>query len=180
VAGKRTDQRQKVDLARLLDDVSQGSADHAHSRSVHLSVALPRTNTALEVIGAPVALRRAVTALLDNAIRHASTTVWLSCAEADGEVRIVVTDDGAGVDPEVQPRLFERLASARDAEEWPGAGVSRRHGIGLALVREIAAQHEGTVAWLDQPGRGATFQLTLPPATPSDGQQAGADGRTHR
>jgi len=113
----------------------------------------------VEVVGAPAALTRALTALLDNAARHARTTVTVAVRENAAEAWVDVTDDGAGVDPAMTPRLFERFATgARPAD--PGR---RRYGIGLALVAEIAAAHHGRVA-LVPTDVGACFRLTLPRA----------------
>ena len=110
------------------------------------------------VEGSDVALRRAVTALLDNAVRHAGAEVAVTLAGHGTEVFAEVADDGPGVDPDLAPRLFERFASGRPV---PGER-RRRYGLGLALVSDIAAIHAGRVELLDTGGTGATFRLRLP------------------
>jgi signal transduction histidine kinase len=110
------------------------------------------------VHGSPVALRRAVMALVDNAVRHATRSVTISAVTRDGEILLDVSDDGPGIDPEVAPRLFERFASGQSR---PGER-RRRYGLGLALVSEIAAGHHGRVELLDREGPGAAFRLRLP------------------
>ncbi|GAA4557819.1 HAMP domain-containing sensor histidine kinase [Pseudonocardia xishanensis] len=109
------------------------------------------------VRGTPVALTRAVTALVDNAVRHARTGTVVA-VHADGDRAVVdVTDDGEGVDPAVAPRIFERFTTGARTTD-PGR---RRYGIGLALVAEIAAAHDGRVE-LVPATTGAHFRLTLP------------------
>jgi signal transduction histidine kinase len=107
-----------------------------------------------------------MTALVDNAIRHARSDVRLSVTIAGRHALVDVCDDGPGVDPEILPRLFERFASSLADQGLPGD--RRRYGIGLALVSEVAARHGGTVAAAASTGPGASIRLTLPliPAVP--------------
>ena len=111
------------------------------------------------------ALGRAVTALLDNAVRHASHAVSLTLIRQHERVLLDVTDDGPGVDPTLAPRLFDRFATARTDD----TARPRRYGLGLALVAEIVAAHRGQVQLLNPgpettPGKqGPTLRITLPP-----------------
>jgi signal transduction histidine kinase len=109
------------------------------------------------VNGAEASLRRAVNALLDNAIRHATTEVRVTVSAAARQAVVEVADDGAGIDPAMLPTLFERFASGSDGR---GTGP-RRYGLGLALVAEIAAQHGGTVSARNDAG-GAALRVALP------------------
>ena len=103
-----------------------------------------------------------MTALVDNAIDHATATVDVGCPSEATGVLVEVRDDGPGL-PETD-QLFRRFASHRDART---SGDDRRHyGIGLALVAEVAAQHGGSVsASARTDGRpGAAVTLELPAA----------------
>ena len=99
--------------------------------------------------------------LLTNALRHTPADGWVTVAahEEPGWVRLVVTDTGEGITPEQLPHIFERFyrgdaARTRDL---------RGSGIGLTIARGIAAAHGGTLtARSDGPGRGSTFELSLP------------------
>ena len=116
--------------------------------------------------GAPVALKRAVTALVDNALAHATSRVDVHVVVWGGQAEIQVSDDGPGIADEMMPRLFERFSSARTRG---GSDQTRHYGLGLALVSEIARSHGGEVVAhnADRPGQGAVLSLLLPisPAT---------------
>ena len=115
------------------------------------------------VEGVPAALRRAVTALVDNAVGHARSVVRLEVAVHRGEAVLQVLDDGPGISPEVAPRMFERFTSARSEPADP-AGGRRHYGIGLALVADVAAAHGGRVSGGARPdgAPGAALTLVLP------------------
>jgi signal transduction histidine kinase len=122
------------------------------------------------VTGAPTALRRALTALVDNAIAHseagASVRVRLRTEPARGvgtgrgvqAVCLTVEDDGDGLDARQASALTQRFA--RGAATSAGGG--RRFGLGLALVDEVVRAHHGQLAITGTPGVGSTFTLRLP------------------
>jgi signal transduction histidine kinase len=118
---------------------------------------------AAQVIGDATRLERLVANLLDNAVRHAATTVSVRLRDdSDGIALLVVDDDGPGIPPADRARVIEpftRLDEARSA----GTGGA---GLGLAIVRDIAAAHGGSLAIADRPGGGARFVVTLPMAGP--------------
>jgi signal transduction histidine kinase len=87
--------------------------------------------------GDAVALGRVVRNLVDNALRHAASTVRVEVA--DGTVLVV--DDGPGIPAEDAERVFERFVRLDDARSRPGGGS----GLGLAIAREVAREHGGDV-----------------------------------
>ena len=116
----------------------------------------------LEVVdGVGPALRRAVTALVDNALDHAAACVEVRVHRHGREAEVLVLDDGPGIPDEVRPRVFERFTSGRPASARPGG---RHYGIGLALVADVAAAHDGTVSahGRDDGRDGAALSLVLP------------------
>jgi len=150
---------QPIELAGLARDVVASAAAHAADRQVTL------TGPALDsppvaVAGLPVALRRAVTALVDNAVRHATGCVTVSVDAEGRNAHVDVVDDGPGIDPELAPRMFDRFATGRDGVS-PGR---RRYGIGLSLVNEIVTAHDGRVEVLRRDAPGAALRITLPVA----------------
>jgi signal transduction histidine kinase len=99
----------------------------------------------------PTRLRQAIANLVENALRHGSRAT-LAVRGGDGRVEVLVADDGAGVEPGIDP--FGRGTS--------GAGSS---GYGLWLARAIAESHGGTLELDDSLGPGAGFRLSLPSAS---------------
>lgn len=104
----------------------------------------------------PEQIVRVFTNLLSNAVRYADRQVRISAEAAGREVRVAVADDGAGIAPETQERIFEKFTQAQGD---PSAGGS---GLGLAVCREIVERHGGHIAVDSAPGEGATFTFTLP------------------
>jgi len=104
-------------------------------------------------------LTQAVMNLAENAARHTGPdgTITLASQIRDGEAHIVVQDDGPGIPPEDQERIFERFARGVS-----GPGRSQSSGLGLAIVRAIAEGHGGRVELVSEPGGGATFTVVIP------------------
>jgi signal transduction histidine kinase len=111
------------------------------------------------VQGSRMQLRRAMANLLDNAGRHARTTVRLSVHERDGRVRVLVDDDGPGIPVADHERVFERFVRLDEHRARAGAGGA---GLGLSLVRRIVERHHGTASIDVAPLGGARIVLDLP------------------
>ncbi|MFH8434559.1 sensor histidine kinase [Streptomyces sp. NPDC018007] len=144
-----------VELGALVrEEVSQRTGDR-----IAVAVEVPEGG-AFEVNGSRGQLSRVVGNLLDNAQRHAETDVAVSVA-ADGRgVRVEVRDDGAGVPEEERERIFERFVRLDDARSRDEGGA----GLGLAIARDVAVRHGGTLTVHRAEGGGAAFRLRLPRA----------------
>jgi two-component system OmpR family sensor kinase len=118
----------------------------------------------------PQRITQAVVALADNAVRHTDEGGWiaLSSENTGATVRFSVADSGPGVSAEDRDRIFERFARGASARRSDGAGL------GLSIVRAIAAAHGGRVTLDSEPGRGATFTVEVPvvASPPQPGRQA--------
>ena len=119
--------------------------------------------SAAQVDGDRAGLARVVANLLDNAVRHATSTVRVDLAEVDEHVVLAVTDDGGGISPGDRERIFERFVRLDDSRPADG-----RNGLGLAIVREVLGRHGGSVAVDPAPGVGTRIVATLP-RSPVDG-----------
>jgi len=111
----------------------------------------------LTVRGDRDALVRAVTNLVDNAVRHASCRVTLTGYAEGGTAVMEVTDDGPGIPAADRERVFDRFTRLDDGRARDDGGT----GLGLAIVRELVRQHEGTVR-LDDAGPGVRAAIRLP------------------
>jgi signal transduction histidine kinase len=164
-AGLRTDpsRRELVDLAELSAAAVEAEEPRLVSRTIvlHSSPAL--------VYGAASPLRRMIATLLDNAISHTDANgqiqVTLRPADRGRSVELEVADNGTGFDPADSERIFERFAQS-------GHAGPRRFGLGLALAREIATDHGGTIRAVGCLGSGATFTVKLPLAPDSPNRSA--------
>ncbi|WP_309712546.1 ATP-binding protein [Pseudolysinimonas sp.] len=104
-------------------------------------------------------LRQAIGNLLANARLHtpAGTTVTAALEAAVRGAVITVTDDGPGIDPALQPILFERFTRGDDSR----SRVAGSTGLGLAIVAAIVGAHGGRVSVESVPGR-TVFRIELP------------------
>jgi two-component system OmpR family sensor kinase len=105
-------------------------------------------------------LTQAVMNLATNAVRHTreGETIWIGSSLVAGKARLWVRDDGPGIEPAAQERIFERFARV----PRPGASGGDGAGLGLAIVRAIAEAHDGKVELDSRPGVGATFTIVVP------------------
>jgi signal transduction histidine kinase len=109
-------------------------------------------------VGDRAALARVIRNLVDNAVRHASSTVTMACRAAAGHAVITIADDGPGIPVKDRARVFERFVRL-DPTRHRSSGGS---GLGLSIVEQIVRSHHGTVTVGDAAGGGAVFTLTLP------------------
>ena len=149
---------ERLDLDRLVRD-----AVRLHEREeVTLKIC---DGGALWVRGDALLLARAIHNLVLNACEASAAggVVEVRSLAANGEAVVEVLDRGPGLSPEVRDRLFEPYVSTK----------RRGSGLGLSLVRDIAAQHHGTIVLEDREGGGARARLSLPRAESSpDGEGA--------
>jgi len=112
------------------------------------------------ILGDADLLMTAIRNLIDNAIRYSPehTTVGVGIRQRDGYAQISVTDQGPGISPEEQERVFERFYRVDSARSRQTGGT----GLGLSIVKHVLANHGGEVSLWSQPGHGSTFTLRLP------------------
>ncbi len=153
---------ESVDLTALAVDVVASLSAYAADQSVSLVATTPVSATQpVTVSGVRTSLRRAVVALVDNAIAHspAGAEVRVSVERSSDGARLSVSDRGRGVAADDLDRMTRRFARSS-----PGEG-GRRVGLGLALVTQIVQSHQGRLLVADTEGGGATFILSLPADT---------------
>ncbi|MGG5811387.1 ATP-binding protein [Falsiroseomonas sp. CW058] len=159
-AGARRAAFAPIDLAPALADAAELYGAAAEAREQHLLAELP---AALPLVGDRDLLMQAVANLLDNALKFTPEggTVRLAAAAAPGLLEVSVADDGPGLPPGDRARAGERFFRADAARSTPGSGL------GLSLVRAVAALHGGDVVLddahpgADPPGLKVTLRLPV-------------------
>jgi len=152
--GRNTAPSEEVDLKELAEGVLEmlHGPIGAHGAVVRLED-LPTVNSN------PVLLGQLLQNLIGNAVKFHGTApprVTVSCREEDNAWRFSVADNGIGIDPKHQKRIFELF------QRLHGRGAYEGTGIGLAICRKIVEQLGGRI-WVEStPGRGSTFYFTLP------------------
>ena len=150
-----------VDINDVVTEAVSRSRERANQREVSLIVA--RTAEAF-VLGDQWQLTDAVTNLVQNAISYsgerARVTISVMCVgiDSDPQVEIKVSDNGIGIRPEDQERVFERFYRVDYGRSRESGGT----GLGLSIVRHIAGAHGGSIRLWSRPGQGSTFTLSLP------------------
>jgi two-component system phosphate regulon sensor histidine kinase PhoR len=158
---------ERVHVLAVLSAAVADCRPRARDRGVVVEVAC---DGILEADVNPALLEQAVINLVDNAVKYSDSgdTIWVSAIEevaaADGPaVRIVVRDEGCGIEAEHLPRLFERFYRVDMARSRKLGGT----GLGLSIVKHIVQAHGGSVAVESTPGIGSTFTIELPAAVPA-------------
>ncbi|OLR94749.1 hypothetical protein BJP25_11880 [Actinokineospora bangkokensis] len=167
---RQDDDRVPVDLGTVADRAIARLAAAHPGLSATRDDGVPATAVEAVVHGREQALDRAVTALLDNAARHAHSRVVVSVGRDGDHVEVTVTDDGAGIPDSALPHVFDRFSSTGSP-----VGEQRRYGLGLAIVADIAARHGGSVRARTSRS-GALITLRLPTGRP----RRASRGRTGR
>jgi two-component system phosphate regulon sensor histidine kinase PhoR len=149
--------REPVDVAALAEEAAREWSGRADARRMrlYLDAAEPAS-----VEADPRLLRNALDNLIENALRHCpdGTTVRLAVDRRPGEVEISVADDGPGIPPEDQGRIFERFYRVEKGRSREAGGT----GLGLAIVKHIVEVHGGRATVESRVGAGTTFRLFLP------------------
>jgi len=148
-----------VELTSLCAELVASARDYAESNQVSLVLDLPDADT-VTTTGNAVGLRRAVLAILDNAIAHTppSGTVTVSVRRRGRDADIDVADTGGGIAAAEVERVFDRFHSSHHKAS------RRNYGLGLALAREVVARQGGKIAVQSTSERGTTFRVSLPNA----------------
>lgn len=140
--------RSTLDLSAVVTEEAQRSRRHP------VTLELPRSD--VEVRGDAAALGRLLRNLLDNAERHARSTIHVRLEQGGAGAVVVVSDDGPGVPAADRERVFERFVRLDDARARDDGGS----GLGLSIARQVAHEHGGDLR-LDEATRGPGARLTL-------------------
>lgn len=145
---------QAVDLSVLLHAVLASQTANAEFRQVRLEPDLPAS---CMVHSDPLVIEQLVENLVLNAIKHSGCSrVRLALRRASDAVQIEVLDDGHGIAAEDQERVFGKFGVAAHTPRGSGTGL------GLWIVRKLAAALGGDIALQSRPGQGCVFTVNFP------------------
>jgi len=163
----QTQQAEKVDLDSLLLEVFRqyqliGEDERSDKRLQGPRLLLQHIMPA-KVLGDADQLKQVLVALLDNALKYTpyEGSISLSLTTSEQEAIVKVSDTGIGILPDDLPHIFERFYRADRAR-------TRDHGgscLGLAIVKSIVQEHQGSIEVESTPGKGSTFSLHFHLAT---------------
>ncbi|WP_375767789.1 PAS domain S-box protein [Archangium gephyra] len=158
-AGRLRIEREAVDLSELVREVAASFQPEAERSGCPL-----RLEAEGPVVGQwdRLRLEQVVSHLLSNALKYGAGHPVSIRVQAEGvQARLVVRDEGIGIEPDVLPRIFHKFER----------GVSERHygglGLGLYVTQQVLHAMGGTISAESTPGHGATFTVELPLAPPA-------------
>jgi len=160
-SGRMRLQPQPVALHSAVQEVVDDFSARAKHRGTSLVNGVP---LALVARADPDRLRQVLSNLVDNAIKYGRVegrTVLSAETRPEGMVEIKIQDDGPGIPPEAQSRIFERFYRVDKARSREQGGT----GLGLAIVKHVVQAHGGEVRVESSAGEGTTFCFTLPQAS---------------
>lgn len=143
-----------LNLADLLRSCEDTSAPQAAEKKIGLRLEIPDI---MPAVGDPLYLQQAFQNILDNALVHTppAGTIAVSASTEGDFWRLDFTDDGCGIPPEDQEKIFEAYYSHRP-------GQAKSSGLGLSITREILSRHGGQIRAENKPDQGADFIVLLP------------------
>lgn len=162
--GKLHLQYQTVELQQMLGLALESCRDKGISAGVHLNALLPEVPIQVEVD--PDRMHQVMVNLLNNAIKFtpAGGAVVLLVNIDSTHFYAQVRDTGKGIGPDLLPRIFDMFTQAEGAGSHRGEGL----GVGLALVKQIVALHQGSVEVRSEgEGKGSEFMVRIPLHPPS-------------
>jgi len=148
---------QSVNMIPIAEDVAKKYEDKAAASLVTIEVtAEPNLPN---VSGDPKSLERALTALVDNAVKFSpgGGRIEISLCEDKNDVIITISDQGIGIEPSRIPRIFDRFYHLERNDQELFSGI----GLGLSITNQVIKQHNGNLSVKSEPGKGSVFTVRL-------------------
>jgi signal transduction histidine kinase len=160
IESERQSEWQTFDLGGLATEVVEAQRSSADLKGQTLILSL--ADGAPPVLGSETQLRQAMANLVGNAIKYTPDggRVEARFQHGNGRLEFTVEDNGYGISPERQARLFERFYRAQE----PGTDHIGGTGLGLSLVKTVIERHGGQVWFKSEPGAGSLFGFWVPAA----------------
>lgn len=175
-AGESIEDPEPVNVVEVISTAVDHVRVHAEDRGVAVRQAGIAHGLTHQVFGDAELLTTAVRNLIVNAVNYSDrgtkVIVAVQPGEAEGTIRIVVTDQGIGIPTADLERIFERFYRVDAARSRHTGGT----GLGLAIVKHIVANHGGAISVWSRPGTGSTFTIELPLVELPEEVPGGGDG----
>lgn len=144
-----------IELDALVEEVLADLEPLAQEKNIQLIENCEK----ITMTGSDILLYRLVYNLVENAIKYNSAdgTVTVAATRKDGHICLTISDTGSGIPDEMKERIFEPFFRLDKSRSRALGGV----GLGLALVREIASVHGGSITVTSNPSGGTTFAVTF-------------------
>jgi PAS domain S-box-containing protein len=161
-SGRVTLNPQPVDLREVAEDVLQEVMRRSQNENKPMAVSLDAPKKLPPVLGDAERVRQIINNLVDNAYNYTphNGMIRVGLHEVNGDIQVDIQDNGVGVSPEDQARLFERFFRG----EHPLVLATPGTGLGLPIVRQLVEMHNGKI-WMKSTGvlgEGSVFSFTLP------------------
>jgi CheY-like chemotaxis protein len=163
-------ERAPVELSAVVADAIEAAGPLIEERKQTLTVSVPRAGLVVDADSGRLA--QVVTNLLNNAAKYTPPGghVTVSARREGESIALEVADDGAGIAPDLLPRVFEPFTQGRQGLDRKQGGL----GLGLAIARQLIVGHGGTIeARSPGPGPGTVMVVRLPSAAPLSTRDAG-------
>jgi len=149
---------EKVDVAHVLDQCLQEIRLVAEGRQQQITFTKPKEDVYVACDAAFTAM--AIGNILDNASKYsdAHTIIRISMHREGEELALVIADQGVGIDPADQDKLFEKFSRINNPLSVKAGGT----GLGLYWAKTIMNMQHGDISVKSEPGKGSTFTITLP------------------
>ena len=161
-AGRVTLNPQSVNLREIAEDVIAEALRRSQTEGKPMALSLDAPPKMPHVMGDSDRVRQIIGNLVDNAFNYTPTngTIRVNIHQENGEMQVDVQDNGVGIAPQDQDRVFDRFFRG----EHPLVLATPGTGLGLPIVRQLVEMHNGRI-WMTStgvPGEGSTFSFTLP------------------
>jgi signal transduction histidine kinase len=161
-AGRITLNPQPVNLREVAEDIVADALRRSRQEDKPMAISLDTQSRVPPVMGDEERIRQIMGNLVDNAFNYTpkNGTIRINIHQQNGDVQVDVQDNGVGISPEHQSRVFERFFRG----EHPLVLATPGTGLGLPIVRQLVEMHNGHI-WMTStgvPGEGSTFSFTIP------------------
>jgi signal transduction histidine kinase len=154
--------KEPTDICELIYDIARDSADTIAIKNQKLDLQLPKQAVVANIDRDNI--RMVFENILDNASKYSDegSSIRIEVIAEGKQVRSIITDEGIGISPEDQKRLFQKFSRIDDSFTYSPNGS----GLGLYWAKELVKLHDGDIRLSSEKGVGSTFTISLPVNVP--------------